>query len=161
MVGMICSGKSTYARKRAEEGWLVCSHDSLLQMLYQNYTYNKELRFFYERLEESIAEAILREGMNVVIDRTHLGLESRQRWIKFAKNFLSVKVRAVVFPREDPVAHALRRYKSEARGVSFQTWLKAAYRHEQQALDNPIDWKAEGFDDCVMLPQKETQRGRV
>jgi predicted kinase len=85
LVGMIASGKSTYARRRADEGALVVSHDDLTAMLHARYRYEQGLREPYRRIEESIAWRGLDAGRDVVIDRTHLTRESRERWLKWVR----------------------------------------------------------------------------
>lgn len=50
LIGMIASGKSTYARKRADEGALVVSHDDLTQMLHACYRYEPGLKPAYRAM---------------------------------------------------------------------------------------------------------------
>jgi predicted kinase len=90
LIGMIASGKSTYARKRADEGALIISHDALTEMLHGCYRYEEGLRESYRTMEESIAFASLSAGRDIVIDRTHLTDESRRRWIDFKNRYVNL-----------------------------------------------------------------------
>lgn len=156
LVGMIASGKSTYARERADRGAVVISHDDLTAMLHACYRYEQEKREFYRRCEESIAWNALAYGVDAVIDRTHLTRESRVRWIRWAKGYDSAntfdghgpttRVVAVVFQARSAPEHALRRAEGDHRGRSYSDWLSVARHHEEQAGKEPIDWRAEGFD---------------
>src|SRR5437879_4836675 len=86
LVGPIASGKSTYARQRADEGALVVCHDDLTAMLHCTYRYEQELRETYRAMENNLAMRALFSGRDVLIDRTHLTRESRRRWLDFARN---------------------------------------------------------------------------
>jgi predicted kinase len=148
---MVGSGKSTYARRRADEGAIVISHDDLTQMLHARYRYEQVLRDQYRAAEEKLAHVFLSAGRDVVIDRTHLTRESRKRWVDFTKwpNFAHDRVpviAAVTFPIEAPEVHARRRVECDARGRSYDDWLRVAHHHYQQSVDEPLHAKDEGFD---------------
>ena len=146
LIGMIGSGKSTYARKRADEGALIISHDDLTQMLHGRYRYEQGLRDTYRLMEEDIAHIAITNGKDVVVDRCHLTAESRDRWVCFASRFLPrVLAVAVVFPIEDPEVHARRRFEADPRGRSYLEWLRVARHHNDQAAAEPIG-PNEGFD---------------
>jgi predicted kinase len=132
LCGMIASGKSTYARKRADEGALCVSHDDLTAMCHARYR---------------IAVA---HGKDVIVDRTHLTRESRARWINFAKQ-INVQVIAVAFPVLSAVVHARRRYECDPRGRIFEEWLMVAEHHAEQARLEPLDL-SEGFDRIEEIP---------
>jgi predicted kinase len=159
LIGMIASGKSTYARRRADEGALVICHDDLTQMLHARYRYESGLREFYRQLMRTIAVAALEHGRDVVIDRTHLTKESRWLWVDLRNRLrfdrdeqddpMAVELIAVVFPIEPASWHAKRRHDHDARGRPFDEWMQVAMHHKEQAVAEPLDWQAEGFDACV------------
>lgn len=151
LIGMIGSGKSTYARRRAAEGALVVCHDDLTAMLHARYRYEPGLRDCYRRMEEWLVLTALDYGRDVVVDRTHLARESRARWVEFARWFRpprwrDVRIEAVLFPIEAPEVHARRRYLHDPRGRSLDEWLAVARYHHEQAFANPLSGE-EGFDD--------------
>lgn len=151
LVGMIASGKSTYARNRAERGALIISHDGLTEMLHGEYRYEQALRETYRAMEESLVELALHAGRDVVIDRTHLTRESRTRWTQVAKE-MPCPIRAVVFPVTMARIHAMRRWTHAARGRAFDEWFKVAIHHAKQWEAEPIaDWQAEGFSESPIL----------
>lgn len=153
LVGMIASGKSTYARQRADEGAIVVSHDDLTQMLHARYRYEQRLRHLYRKMEEDIAKAAIEDGHDVVIDRTHLTRESRNRWITFGRwprfaEWALPTVVAVCFPIESPEVHATRRFGCDPRGRSYEEWLNVARHHAEQSAKEPIQI-AEGFAEIL------------
>lgn len=164
LVGMIASGKSTYARKRADEGAIVVSHDDLTEMLHARYRYDQSKREMYRRMEELLAREALFNDLDVVIDRTHLTLESRDRWRAFlitnqlhvghlprSGGIGHVPFVAVRFPIMTPETHALRRVCSDGRGRSYDEWLKVAEHHFNQAFEEPLS-DDEGFDQIIDTP---------
>jgi hypothetical protein len=172
LVGMVASGKSTYARKRADEGALVIAHDGLCQMLHGGaYRYEQGLRECYRAMEEALADRALRSGREVVIDRTHLTRESRKRWLEFMAHYtgfglvFEVDIVAVTFPILSPITHAERRFVSDPRGRPYEDWLKVAEHHYTQAMVEPLD-KSEGFaaiisEGFVAIPDGETVVGGI
>ena len=139
LVGMIASGKSTYACLRADQGALVVCHDDLTQMLHARYRYEAELREYYRRMEEALVGVGLLAQRDVVIDRTHLTRESRARWINFLQHFNDVvSIVAVEFPRESINAHATRRFNADPRGRPFTEWHAVARHHAAQADAEPL-----------------------
>jgi hypothetical protein len=156
LVGPIASGKTTYARKRADEGALVISHDDLTAMLHARYRYEQELRECYRGMEEDLASRALRAGRDVVIDRTHLTRESRCRWINFRQWYRNAPdymgrelgeaaIVAVAFPIFPAHVHATRRVEADPRGRTFLEWHKVALHHAEQARLEPLEL-SEGFD---------------
>jgi hypothetical protein len=158
LVGMICSGKSVYARRRADEGALCVSHDALTQGLHGGaYRYEQGLRECYRRMEESLAWATLTAGRDALMDRTHLTLESRRRWIEWARDYDSSRrynrwgptsVVAVAFPVEAPEVHARRRFEADPRGRTYDEWLFVAQHHFEQAQAEPLS-EDEGFAEII------------
>jgi predicted kinase len=156
LVGMIASGKSTYALKRADEGALVTSHDMLTNMLHARYRYEPGLRQCYRDMEEALVVRSFEHGRDAVIDRTHLTRESRERWIVFARQLdhweildrPRTQVVAVTFPIASPEEHARRRVAADPRGRTAEEWLLVARHHAEQAAAEPLDI-SEGFDGII------------
>lgn len=152
LVGMIGSGKSTYARRRGDEGALVVCHDDLTAMLHARYRYEPGLRDVYRQMEDALVERAAVWGRDAVIDRTHLSRESRQRWLAVAA-LLRVPIVAVAFPVLDPEIHARRRFAADSRGRSLEDWLRVARHHAEQAEAEPLS-ADEGFDRIVIVPDQ-------
>lgn len=146
LVGMIASGKSTYARKRAQEDAIIANGDSLVTSLHAgDYTlYDKELKILYKSLEHQIITVACSLGRDVIIDRTNLKRSSRERYYSIAKS-LEIPCKVVIFPVESPKEHARRRSESDSRGYDYEHWLKVAQTHfsqwEDVSIEEPYDLK--------------------
>ena len=154
LIGMIASGKSTYALKRARSGVLVVCHDDLTEMMHAEYRYERtpEMRALYRASEEALVRLFLAAGKDIVVDRTHLTYESRARWVNFARSE-HIPIVAVVFTIEHPSVHAVRRFTHDHRRRTLEEWYDVAAMHAQQARDEPFDAEKEGFLD-VIRPKK-------
>jgi hypothetical protein len=172
LVGMIASSKTTHAKSRADDGALIVSHDDLTEMLHGRYTYHGSLRECYRDMEEALVKVAIREGHDVVIDRTHLTHESRKRWINFVRDHRikfgpgrTIELVAVVFRIEAAKVHALRRFEADPRGRSYEEWLGVAKHHFEQAMSSPMS-EGSGFDrvewkEFVAGEVRESTRDRV
>jgi len=79
MVGPSCSGKSTFARKRAKEGYYIISRDNFREHLFGEYRQgNKEEENMITDMVKGSTIMLLSMGYNVVLDATHL----REAYIK-------------------------------------------------------------------------------
>lgn len=147
LVGTIGSGKSTYARKQADNGAVIICRDEILQMVHGRYRQENLLGCMYRRIEEDIAKIAFDMGKPVVIDRTNLTREHRTKWIDFGIEHRKPVI-AVVFPVEKPEIHARRRFEADPRGKSLFGWEQVAIGQVDQAKWQPVRL-AEGFKKIV------------
>lgn len=147
LVGMIGSGKSTYCKRRAQDGAIIVNDDSIVTMLHGGFYsgYRSDLKPLYKTVENNAVYMAICMGQAVVIDRTNLSIDSRRRWIGLAKCLDTVTV-AVTFPQASPEEHARRRFASDARGYSLEQWVKVANHHREEYVEPTVD---EGFDFVV------------
>lgn len=160
LCGMIASYKSTWAKKRAKEGWIIINDDSLVNAVHGgNYTlYSKALKPLYKSIEDHILHTAIAMGKDVVIDRgLDISTGSRKRWVAIAKS-LDTPIQAIVFKVETPEIHAERRVKSDARGYDYQYWLDVARAHFTR-WDDPTE--SEGFDEVWHMSAEEATRRLV
>jgi len=151
---MVASGKSTYARRRADEGALVISYDDLAQMLHAGYRYDAALRSAYAAIIRQTAAVGFAHGRDVILDGTHLTRESRQYWVEQGRA-AGARVVAVQFPVGPADEHAARRCAAGDRGKSYAEWLAVAERQRAEALAEPVDAVLEGFDAVIWAPSCE------
>lgn len=149
LVGMIASGKTTYARRQAKKGALIISHDDLTEMLHGEYRYEPELRPVYLAMMVQIAHNAIVAGRDVIVDRTHLTREARSFWLNIAWHS-KVEIDAIKFPSRTPEVHAKRRFEADARGRSLEEWLKVATHHSDQEWLEPLR-DVEGFRSIIRL----------
>lgn len=141
LVGMIASGKSTYARAQAKQGAVIVSDDALASGLFGSYAPNRELAL-QRRIQESIAATALRLGKCVVVDSARsLSRRERKRWLLLAER-TGAECAAAVFPLADPQEHAARRAAHDSRGVTLRQWQRIAKYHAM--IYDPVEM-AEGF----------------
>lgn len=145
LCGMIASGKSSYAKKKAQEGFIIINDDEIVNLVHadQHNLYNKELKILYKSIENHILATSLALNKNVIIDKgTNISIESRKRFLGISKS-LGAYCEAVVFQNEKPEVHAERRFIHDNRGISKEKWLEIANYHNQ-------NWELpslkEGFD---------------
>jgi predicted kinase len=134
LCGFIASGKSSYCKQRAKDGWIVMNDDAIVNLVHSDiYTlYSDGLKPLYKSIEDHILHTAVAMGKDVVIDRgLDINSKSRSRWIAIGRS-LDVPVRAIVFEAFPPEVHAARRAQSDSRGHSFEYWLKVARKHAER-----------------------------
>lgn len=160
LVGMIASGKSTYCKNAAKHGQVIMNDDAIVNMLHaDDYTlYDKKLKILYKSIENNIISLGLCMGKTVVIDRgLNVSKSARQRWIATAKSF-DVPCEAVVFAKDSNEVHARRRFDKDARGHSYDYWLKVATEHGNQYQ---IPTAIEGFDNIHFISYNQILNGQI
>lgn len=150
LIGPIASGKSTYARDRAQDGAVIVNDDDVCLAIHGgDYTlFDPRMRPLYKSVEIAIATTALAMGLDVVVDRAQMvTAEARRRWVGIAHAFGAV-CEAVIFPMSTPETHVERRVKHDTRGLSAERWLRVAKDH-LAAYQEPT--AAEGFDRILHL----------
>ena len=144
LVGTIASGKSTYAKKQARDGWIIINDDALVNAVHgdQYGLYQRELKPLYKGLELCILHTAIAMGRDVLVDKgLNLTRNARQRWVAVARS-LDVPIDCVLFPFSSAEVHAARRVASDHRGHSLEYWQKVAEHHISVYEPPTID---EGF----------------
>ena len=160
LVGMIASGKSTYARNAARQGVICMNDDAIVNMLHADeYTlYDKGLKVLYKTIENQIIGTALAMKRSVLVDRgLNVSVEGRNRWLALANSF-DVPCEAIVFKNEGPEVHAKRRTKSDPRGHDYGYWLGVASIHFGSYVEPD---KSEGFSKIHYISFEEIQAGKV
>jgi len=147
LCGPIASGKSTYCKKRAKEGFIIINDDAIVNAVHCGlYTqYEIALKPLYKGIENFILNMALAMGKSVVIDRPNYSKNMRKRYISIA-NSLDVPIVCVIFEDAGGAEHAYRRVKSDSRGVDFDYWLNVYYTHKSLYEVPALD---EGFEAII------------
>jgi predicted kinase len=147
LCGNIASGKSRFATLRARQGAVICGGDSQTLAIHggQYDLYDPTLRDVYKGWESSLIHLAHAAGRDVVIDRLCHSRDQRLYYIAVAKR-LGTQVVCVEFDWATPAEHAGRRFKADARGYTFDRWLRVA-RETQDKYQKPTE--AEGLDNIV------------
>lgn len=144
LVGPVASGKSTYSRKRAGQGAIIVSNDSITTAVHGgNYLlYDKACKPLYKSIHVHMIHAGILSGRDVVVDDIHHTKDTRTRLALVAKS-LGVDYNFVLFPRQSPEVHASRRFASDSRGLTYVRWLEIIKHH---------------FEEWEPLTEKEQER---
>lgn len=145
LCGMIASGKSTYSKNKANDGWVIINDDAIVNAVHADqYTlYQESLKPLYKGIEVFILNTAIAMGKNVVVDKgLNLSRQARQRWVSLGRS-LDIPVKCVVFEVFSPEVHAQRRCESENRGHPYEYWLRVA-KHHFSVYNEPDP--SEGFD---------------
>lgn len=137
LVGMIGTGKTTYAKDRALEGAHVVCRDQLEEMFTAGTKKYHSPTWLIHATEEKIVELSAYNQRSIVIDRTNLNRKTRKRWLQIASRF-QTDIIAVVFPPEFPWVCAKRRFDHDPRGVSLEKWEEVARKQCFESHDWPV-----------------------
>ena len=150
LVGMIASGKSTYAANCARSGFVVVNDDSLVTSVHGgDYgLYDASLKPLYKSAGLNLFMQAVALGRSVVIDTGSRNRKTRQRWVSLAHAF-DVPIYAIAFPVESPEVHARRRADADGRGFGYDKWLAVADHHFEEF--EPVS-NDEGFQ-VIVRPQ--------
>jgi len=88
LVGIPCSGKSTFARKKKKEGWTVLSRDEIREnMMPGVYKFSQKGEEMVTVIFDMRLRYAIYDGMNIILDNTHC----KQKYIDDAlKKFPSI-----------------------------------------------------------------------
>ena len=148
LVGMVASGKSTYAKRRAQDGAIIVNDDAIVQAVHGGnyFLYKPKLKPLYKSIENHILYVAIASLQDVVVDKgVNIRKQSRVRWISLARS-LDCEIVAIVFPKESAETHAKRRYSTDNRKLPYETWLKVAKIHEAEYSEPTLD---EGFSKII------------
>lgn len=134
--------------------------DAIVNMLHADdyKLYDKYLKILYKTLENDVVSLGLCIGRTVLVDRgLNVSRKGRQRWVALARSF-DVPCEAIVFSKDTPDVHAMRRFKSNARGHPIGYWLNVANEHNKIYSEPTLE---EGFDKIHNITFEEITNGKV
>ena len=139
LTGLIGSGKSTWAKKKAEESnTIIINKDSLRIMLRGVYFFDKGYEPLVEQLAKTCFLKALQKGYNVIIDETNLTKKKRRFWIDAVKenHYLidtPVEFEITWFPeKKNNVENRMK----EPKGRPQEEW-EAVYKGMKASFEEP------------------------
>ena len=160
LCGEIASGKSSYTKIAASNGYICVNDDDIVSLVHgSNYQfYDKSLKILYKSIENTLVSMSLALGRSIIIDRgLNVSLQGRKRWLALAKSFDAI-IEAIVFPRSGVEEHALRRMNSDSRGHDYDYWLKVAAHHDKIYVNPSVE---EGFAAVYNITYQEILDGKI
>lgn len=151
MVGNVGSGKSTYARRLAEDkNTIIVNMDDIQAMLHGRYNaYDPNLKPLYYAMEECVLYNAKLRDCDVVVDRTSMDRKTRARFVELARK-LGVEIEAHVMAETNKDILVCRRMNSDSRGISQDKWRDVIDRLEA-SYEEPTP--SEGFKTIAYVPE--------
>ncbi|WP_432797839.1 AAA family ATPase [Poriferisphaera sp. WC338] len=145
LVGMIGSGKSTFAKWFAKRGMMLAWEDALIESYHGGvYGYRLDLQMQYLDAMTEVAVYWAGQGMNVVLDSTNHTVARRAKIQARLKAITpGIKLYAIEMPRLPSRQHAEIRNQHDTRGYGEDRWQRVAAEHEAEY--EQVD-DIEGFD---------------
>ena len=150
-IGMIGSGKSTWAKKFVKDhpNTKIVSGDDLREMFAGYYLYDEKFESTLANIIDSIAIELIYDGYDVILDECHLTQLNRYSIIKTIKEeTFDVRTTAVIFPLNRKAWHLTNRYKN-LRGYTKELWSEVFDKHD--LIFDKFDKTEETYFDKVIL----------
>lgn len=144
MVGLSASGKSTIAKKLAEEeNAIIVSSDSIREELsfYEDQSRNNEVfKIFHQRIKDG-----LHNGINIIADATNITIKSRKPIIKIGKD---ENAYICVYYVDKDICDCFFDNKTRKHPVPNDVLIKQKEKFQLPTCD-------EGFDEIIIQHVKE------
>lgn len=148
LIGNIGSGKTTYAKKLYEEGYVIVSKDAIRYMLGAgNYLWNLNLESSVHLSEIDTLINFLRTGVNIVVDDCTVSKRLRRRVIQLAKGS-NYTITAMVLPRITR-EESVNRRMNNPHGQFDRTLWESVFDRFEEAFQEPSE--EEGIDKIITL----------
>ena len=160
LYGPIASGKSTYARHRAEDGAIILSDDAITTAVHAGdyLAYQPDLKPLYKSIGQTIFSMGVALGCDIVVDSTALKLSTRTFYRLVAKTL--DQPTALVFFRAGQFSGAAdgeRRYKADSRGYTRKRWRLVGEEHAQN-VETPTHTELSQYSKILSIPWREECR---
>jgi predicted kinase len=150
IVGNIGSGKSTYAKKLAKEGYIVVARDALRYMIGGgDYIFDKELEPIVWQGEWEILFNLMQRGINIVVDEVGVSSFMRERYLELADIF-DYKISAHIMPEITKEEAVNRRMNNPHGQPDKELWIKV-WDMFNSVYEEPTE--EEGFDEIRYIKE--------
>jgi predicted kinase len=145
LVGNIASGKSTYCKELAKDGYVILSCDSLRYMIGANtYTFDISKEPILAQTILTMYKLFQELGYNIVIDETNMSQIRRAPFI--ANKLHGYKIKAIVFPPRTIDDSVKSRLLNNHGDTPACVWAEVWKRKKEQFQYPSYE---EGFDDVI------------
>jgi predicted kinase len=139
LVGLIGSGKSTWAREKAkEDNTIIINKDVIRQMFKGEYFFHKDYEHLVDQMSKACFLKALQKGYNVIIDETNITKKKRAAYVEAVKEHYymidePVEFEIVWFPEK---RNNIENRMKEPRGYTQEQW-EAVLRGMKSAFEEP------------------------
>jgi predicted kinase len=125
MVGIVGSGKSTWAKNKVNEtedrNICIISLDNIREMLFGKYIYDKNKEDLVKKVAWGSIQQAFSCGYDVIIDSCNITKIKRQQWVDFIKLHYGndIEIIFVVCPEKE---NNLENRKKDLRGYKEEKW---------------------------------------
>lgn len=152
LIGNIGSGKTTYAKKYVEKGYINISKDNLrFNIGAGKYIFDRRYEKTIFEVEKKMFQNFCRLGVNIVVDGTNVTRTLRKRYISYAKRY-NYKIIGIVFPFLPRKTALKRRFKDPRGDKNKMKWGEV---WEMFNFCYCIPLKKEGFNKLIYLKLEE------
>lgn len=152
LIGNIGSGKTTYARKLAAQGYRIVSRDALRYMIGGGtYTFNEETEPIIILSARRMATLLVAEGIPIVIDEVNVSVNFRAPFLDIAEDHMC-EIEAHILPkinRDEAVDNRMiDPHDTPDEKLWEGVWDKFDSIYEQPTI-------TEGFDKIIHVGRKQ------
>lgn len=133
LIGPPCSGKSTFAKKLAEDkGFKIVSRDAIREMLYGVYKMVMADESIISEIMENIKSLLIDEGHSVIVDNTNCNLKYFKKEVQSLQKqglntqFLSFQISEDVFEKRND-----ERFQRTGKYIPLEVYRKMAKGQEE------------------------------
>ena len=124
--GLPGSGKTTYAKQWVSEDpehRARVNRDDIRTMVFGEYKFNPAIEDRITAIEETSVKQLLKQGLDVMVDATHLRARNARKWLSYADDveFIDIEV-----PLEEAIYRDMDRRAKGRRGVGADVIMNMA-----------------------------------
>ena len=119
MKGILCSGKSTYAKELSSQynAYIVSSDETGKSLGYINTPNDQEV---FNIMEEKVC-SLLQNNKNVIIDSTNLTTKKTDKWVNISKKYNAQSICVFVNPNEEQWQLQMQKNRINLEKLHYRT----------------------------------------
>lgn len=138
-IGLIGSGKSTWAKNKAEaeKRTIIINRDSFREMIKAKYVYDVELEGLVKSMARGALEKALINEFDIIIDETNITTKKRMEWINAAKFLKPNNVELnIIYVWCTETERNVELRMNDSRGMTREQW-EGVFNSMKNAFENP------------------------
>jgi predicted kinase len=148
MIGIIGSGKSSWAKMKAGSNYMtsIVSKDDIREMMAGEYYFDELLEPLIDKVQLQIIDNILESGRDVIIDECHLTVSERRGLIRTIRDlgYDPLTIVGILCPSK---FNNVKRRMNDPKGQSEYVW-RQVYNRMIKEFESPTN---EEFDQLIVV----------